>query len=227
MNKNLSKRIFTSVILLSVLVIGLFLHKYLWLILLIIASIVCFFEFKNLTKKIWNKKKSSILYANITIFLYLTFFTYTSFEIYKQEINLIVFLLLICIFSDIGGYAVGKTIGGKKLTKISPNKTISGAFGSLVFSLIPLIIILFIEKFTKINEFQINANEFHWTLYFCLFISLMSQLGDLFISFFKRKAKIKDTGSILPGHGGLLDRMDGILFAIPSFFIINHIFFQL
>ena len=108
MNKNLSKRIFTSVILLSVLVIGLFLHKYLWLILLIIASIVCFFEFKNLTKKIWNNKKSSILYANITIFLYLTFFTYTSFEIYKQEINLIVFLLLICIFSDIGGYAVGK-----------------------------------------------------------------------------------------------------------------------
>ena len=132
---------------------------------------------------------------------------------------------MICIFSDIGGYVVGKTIGGKKLTKISPNKTISGALGSLVFSLIPLIIFLYIQKFTNISEFQINANGFSEILYVCLFISLISQLGDLFISFFKRIAKIKDTGSILPGHGGLLDRMDGILFAIPSFFIVNKIFF--
>ena len=225
MSENLSKRIFTSAILLTVLIIGLFLHKYLWLILLIIASIICFYEFKILTKKIWNKKKSLIFCANIIIFLYLIFFTYTSFEIYKQEFNLIIFLLLICIFSDIGGYAVGKIIGGKKLTKISPNKTISGALGSLVFSLIPLIIFLYIQKFTNISEFQINANGFSEILYVCLFISLISQLGDLFISFFKRIAKIKDTGSILPGHGGLLDRMDGILFAIPSFFIVNKIFF--
>jgi len=225
MSENLSKRIFTSVILLTVLIIGLFLHKYLWLILLIMASIICFYEFKILTKKIWNKKKPLIFCANIIIFLYLIFFTYTSFEIYKQEFNLIIFLLLICIFSDIGGYVVGKTIGGKKLTKISPNKTISGALGSLAFSLIPLIIFLYIQKFTNISEFQINANGFSEILYVCLFISLISQLGDLFISFFKRKAKIKDTGSILPGHGGLLDRMDGILFAIPSFFIVNKIFF--
>ena len=225
MSENLSKRIFTSAILLTVLIIGLFLHKYLWLILLIIASIICFYEFKILTKKIWNKKKKLIFCVNIIIFLYLIFFTYTSFEIYKQEFNLIIFLLLICIFSDIGGYAVGKIIGGKKLTKISPNKTISGALGSLVFSLIPLIIFLYIQKFTNISEFQINANGFSEILYVCLFISLISQLGDLFISFFKRIAKIKDTGSILPGHGGLLDRMDGILFAIPSFFIVNKIFF--
>ena len=132
---------------------------------------------------------------------------------------------MICVFSDIGGYAVGKTIGGKKLTKISPNKTISGALGSLVFSLIPLIIFLYIQKFSINSGFQINTSGFTEMIYVCLFISLISQLGDLLISFFKRKAKIKDTGSILPGHGGLLDRMDGILFAIPSFFIVNKIFF--
>ena len=225
MTDNLSKRIFTSFILSTVLLIGLFFHKYLWLILLIISSIICFFEFNNLAKKIWKKKESFIYGVNLISSLYLIFFTYSAFEIYKQGLNLIIFLILICIFSDIGGYVIGKTVGGKKLTKISPNKTISGSIGSFIFSFIPIIFFLFIYKLTKSNEFQIYANEFPSILYVCLFISLICQLGDLFISFFKRKAKIKDAGSILPGHGGLLDRIDGIVFAIPSFFIINKIFF--
>ena len=225
MTDNLSNRISTSVILSTVLLIGLFFHKYLWLILLIISSIICFFEFNNLAKKIWKKKESLIYGVNLISSLYLIFFTYSAFEIYKQGVNLIIFLILICIFSDIGGYAIGKTVGGKKLTKISPNKTISGTIGSFIFSFIPIIIFLFIYKLTKSNEFQIYKNEFSSILYVCLLISLTCQLGDLFISFFKRKAKIKNTGSILPGHGGLLDRIDGIVFAIPSFFIINKIFF--
>ena len=225
MTDNLSKRIFTSFILSTVLLIGLFFHKYLWLILLVIAAIICFFEFNNLAKKICKKKESFIYGVNVISSLYLIFFIYSAFEIYKQGLNLTIFLLLICIFSDIGGYVIGKTVGGKKLTKISPNKTISGTIGSFIFSFIPIIIFLFIYKLTKSNEFQIYANEFPSILYVCLFISLICQLGDLFISFFKRKAKIKDTGSILPGHGGLLDRIDGIVFAIPSFFIVNKIFF--
>jgi len=225
MADNLSKRIFTSVVLSTLLLIGLFIHKYLWLILLIVASFICFFEFNNLAKKIWKKKESFIYMVNVISSLYLIFFTYTAFEIYKLGINLTIFLLLICIFSDIGGYIVGKTLGGKKLTKISPNKTISGTIGSFIFSFIPIIIFLFIYQLTKNDEFQIYAIEFSNIFYVCLFISLLCQLGDLFISLFKRKAKIKDTGSILPGHGGLLDRIDGIVFAIPSFFIVNKIFF--
>ena len=126
MTDSISNRIFTSVILSTVLLIGLFFHKYLWLILLIISSIICFFEFNNLAKKIWKKKESFIYGANAISSLYLIFFTYSAFEIYKQGLNLTIFLLLICIFSDIGGYVIGKTVGGKKLTKISPNKTISG-----------------------------------------------------------------------------------------------------
>jgi phosphatidate cytidylyltransferase len=225
MTDSISNRIFTSAILSTILLIGLFFHKYLWLILLIISSIICFFEFNNLVKKIWKKKKSFIYGANAISSLYLIFFTYSAFEIYKQGLNLIIFLLLICIFSDIGGYVIGKTVGGKKLTKISPNKTISGSIGSFIFSFVPIIFFLFICKLAKSNEFQIYANEFPSILYYCLFISLICQLGDLFISFYKRKAKIKDTGSILPGHGGLLDRIDGIVFAVPSFFIVNKIFF--
>jgi phosphatidate cytidylyltransferase len=123
-------------------------------------------------------------------------------------------LISICFFTDIGGYAFGKIIGGKKLSKISPNKTISGVIGSFIFSIIPLIIFL---KLDYLNlELDLNY------VFFNLTVSLVSQLGDLLVSFFKRKAKIKDTGKILPGHGGILDRVDGIIFAIPfSYFLLK------
>jgi phosphatidate cytidylyltransferase len=110
----------------------------------------------------------------------------------------------------------GKIIGGKKLSKISPNKTISGTIGSFILSIFPLIIVL---NFNYLNlEFNIT------NIIFCLLISLISQLGDLFISYIKRKAKIKDTGNLLPGHGGILDRLDGIIFAVPfSYFLLRLI----
>tara|TARA_A100000164_G_C21695229_1_gene670898 strand:- start:348 stop:731 length:384 start_codon:yes stop_codon:yes gene_type:complete len=126
------------------------------------------------------------------------------------------FILIICISTDIGGFAFGKIIGGKKLTSISPKKTYSGLIGSFITSyLVGLIIYNFME-----GKIIINFNIF---LYIFL-ISAISQSGDLFISFFKRKAKIKDTGSILPGHGGILDRMDGMLFAMPIGIIIINTF---
>ena len=140
-----------------------------------------------------------------------------SFDIYKsQGPTFFLFIISICFFSDIGGYAFGKVIGGKKLTKISPNKTISGSIGSFIFSLIPMIL------FSNFSDFELKINLY--TIIFILLISLICQLGDLFISLVKRKAKIKDTGKILPGHGGLLDRVDGIIFALPfSYFLIKII----
>ena len=128
----------------------------------------------------------------------------------------ILFVLGICIFSDIGGYIIGKSIGGKKLTKISPNKTISGSFGSFLFSLLPLGILM-ILGFKE--DFSVKI------ILFCLLISLACQIGDLIISYFKRLAKVKDTGKILPGHGGMLDRIDGVIFAIPSTIIIQPLVF--
>ena len=222
---NLQKRIFTSFILFAVLLICIFLNKYSFFILLIIASSISFFEFNNLVKKILIKNELLKNSINIICVFYLLFFTYTAYEIYEENLYVIIFILFICIFSDIGGYVIGKTIGGKKLTKISPNKTISGSIGSLIFSLIPIIIFLLIYEFTKNIEFRIHNHEFDNIIFLCLFTSLICQLGDLFISYYKRKAKIKDTGSILPGHGGLLDRIDGIIFAVPSVFIVDKIFF--
>ena len=111
---------------------------------------------------------------------------------------------------------VGKLIGGKKLTKISPNKTVSGTIGSFIFSLIPLFVIVQL----KYLDLEVTFN----TVILIILISFVSQVGDLFISYLKRKAKIKDTGKILPGHGGILDRVDGIIFALPfSYFILKII----
>ena len=118
---------------------------------------------------------------------------------------------------------VGKLIGGKKLTKISPNKTISGSIGSFIFSLIPILILFIIYYYTKDNFFKLQFS-FLQIIFLTLFLSLICQLGDLLISYFKRKAKIKDTGSLLPGHGGLLDRIDGIIFVLPVSMIVFKIF---
>ena len=122
--------------------------------------------------------------------------------------------------SDIGGYIVGKSIGGKKLTKISPNKTISGSIGSFLFSLFPIGIFSVLTKFTELDLALANLNQ---QLIVCLILSFACQLGDLIISYFKRLAKVKDTGNILPGHGGMLDRIDGLIFALPTLFIMSYV----
>ena len=129
-----------------------------------------------------------------------------------------IFILCVCASSDMGGYFVGKTIGGKKLTKISPNKTISGSIGSFIFSVLPLFLFNF-QNYVVIN-FDLSLKN----ILFCLIISLSCQVGDLIISYFKRLNKVKDTGNILPGHGGLLDRIDGIIFAIPTIYILKNYF---
>ena len=151
-------------------------------------------------------------------FFYIFFvFCNFSYEIHRSEGPIFfLYVISICFFTDMGGYIFGKLIGGKKLSKISPNKTISGTIGSFIFSIVPLIIIL--------NLGYLNY-EFHSNnILLCLLVSLISQLGDLFISFFKRNAKIKDTGRLLPGHGGVLDRVDGIIFAVPFTYFLLKLF---
>jgi phosphatidate cytidylyltransferase len=122
------------------------------------------------------------------------------------------FVTSICILTDIGGYIFGKLIKGPKLTKFSPNKTYAGMFGGYLLSFISIIFI----SFANFNYNGLNI------FIFILIISTVSQLGDIFISYFKRLSKIKDTGKIIPGHGGILDRVDGMIFAFPvAYFIIT------
>ena len=221
MNVNLLKRIITSLILLFILFVSLFLNKILWIYLLIAVSIISFYEFNNLIKKTYKRKKIKIYLFNLISFLYLSFFIFAAYDIHSNSVISLLFIILICVFSDTGGYVVGKLIGGKKLTKISPNKTVSGCIGSFLFSLFPVLIF---EMQKNIN-FQLVDHNIISLILICLFLSLICQLGDLFISFFKRKAKTKDTGTILPGHGGLLDRIDGFIFVLPSSFVLIELIY--
>ena len=167
---------------------------------IVIVSGIVFSEIANLIRLV--EKSTSI--KNWVPFRLISFF-------YRLGAVFIIYILLICIFSDIGGYVIGKTIGGKKLTKISPNKTISGSIGSFCFSIAPLLLFYNFDPSKYFHTF----NNF----LLCLEISLVCQLGDIFISYIKRKAKVKNTGNLLPGHGGLLDRIDGIIFAVPFVWI--------
>jgi phosphatidate cytidylyltransferase len=211
MSPNLKKRILTSIFLLSLLT-GMFFYSYIMIISLIIIAIISWIEFYALISKIIKKnilkdRLFRFFYKTLSLF-YLSGLVYLIFAIESEYSSLKIYLLysvLVAILSDIGGLVFGRIFKGKKLTKISPNKTISGSIGSFIFS------ILLIPFFFK---GQIEHNILNM-LVITIFISLTSQLGDLFISFLKRKAQVKDTSDLLPGHGGVLDRIDGIIFAIP------------
>ena len=211
MKSNIKKRILTSIILISLL-IGMFYYSYIMIVSLIIITIISWIEFYALISKILKKnilkdRFFRFIYKTLSLF-YLSGLVYLIFAIESEYSNLKIYLLysvLVAILSDIGGLVCGKIFKGKKLTKISPNKTISGSIGSFMFSM------LLIPFFYKVQIDQSLVNLFLITI----IISLTSQLGDLFISLLKRKAKVKDTSDLLPGHGGVLDRIDGIIFAIP------------
>ena len=203
-------RIFTSLPLLLILYFSL--QNYLMLsIILFFIVFILLSEFNNIFLKIFKKKKLSHLILIFVTTLYLFYFSlsillFLNFD--NSNKTILLFLLSISISTDIGGYCFGKFFKGKKLTKISPNKTYSGLIGSLLISVL--------VSFIFFRNLDLTINYLAITI----ILSIISQIGDLLISFLKRKAKIKDTGKFLPGHGGLLDRVDGILFAIPIGLII-------
>ena len=170
-----------------------------------------FYEIYLILSKILKKKFQ--LYLSLTLVLaYLNILILSIWLLIlgnnNQEKLFLLLVINICVFSDIGGFCFGKIFKGKKLTKISPNKTYSGMYGSFIISLISSII-LFKGLFSIQN-----------LIIFSILISFASQFGDLMISYLKRISKIKDTGVILPGHGGLLDRFDGLIMAIPFGYIV-------
>ena len=211
MSIELKKRILTSILLLFLL-ITMYFYSFIMISALIIMAIIIWIEFYALISKIIRRNKSKDIFFRFMFkamsLLYLFLFVYFVFVIESYYPSLKLYLLysvLVSILSDIGRLLFGKTFKGKKLTKISPNKTISGSIGSFLLSL--LLIPIFYEKLIFYDLLTLTM--------ITIVISFISQLGDLFISFLKRKAKVKDTSDLLPGHGGLLDRVDGIIFAAP------------
>jgi phosphatidate cytidylyltransferase len=220
MVSELQKRIITSILLLSLLTM-MFFYTFVLIISLVIIATIAWIEFYFLISKIFNKKNYkhkflrllskalSLAYLSMLVYLILI----NTSNLPDQNIYFF-YSILVSIVSDVGGLIFGKTFKGKKLTKISPNKTISGSLGSFIFSilLVPFFINFFINF--EILDFVVIT----------LIISITSQFGDLFISYIKRNANVKDTSNLLPGHGGILDRIDGIIFAIPIGFLLFKYF---
>ena len=226
-SKELDKRIFTSLFLL-ILVFGMYKINIILLCVLIIFGALSIFEFNKVLKILFLKrnrsKKKKIVHFLVYLFSFIFYIFFTFISVYllaTSDFILKIFLfyfLIICLLSDIGGFVFGNIFRGPKLTKISPKKTISGAIGSVLL----VTILSFSEIFFKLFTIEIKNILFLTTI--SIMTSILCQIGDLFFSFLKRKANIKDFGNILPGHGGVLDRLDGILLGLPSAFLITILF---
>ena len=220
MTQEIKKRIITSFFLITLLYL-MYLYSFILIISLIIIGIIVWIEFYALMSKIFQAEsfnnKLLLFFVKTVSLIYIASLVYVICIAEVQNANLktqIFFAIIIAISSDIGGLVVGSLIKGKKLTKISPKKTISGSIGSFCFSL--LCVPFFMDVFTDYN--------FSILILITLVVSLVTQAGDLFVSFIKRKANVKDTSDLLPGHGGLLDRVDGIIFAIPFLLFLFYFF---
>ena len=220
MKNEFRKRIFTS-FLLMLLLTTMYFYSFIMIISLIVIAMITWIEFYALISKILIKKSikdkffrflyKSISLIYLSLLVYLIFYIESSYYDWKEYLA---YSVLVAILSDIGGLIIGKVFKGRKLTKISPKKTISGSIGSFVFAL--FLIPMFYSKLSEHNLLILTI--------ITILISLTSQLGDLFISYLKRMAKVKNTSDILPGHGGFLDRVDGIIFAIPVGILLFNLF---
>lgn len=209
-SNNLRKRFYTSLILLGI-VFLIFHFNFILVYSLIILGVLSILEFLKLTQKLDLSKLNRNL-INLVFISYISFFCF----IFFLFSNIIVFKILLyimlfgCVASDIGGFIFGKVLKGPKLTKISPNKTYAGSAGSILFTLI--IVSLLFNYFLNTFNYKI--------ILVALTVSIFCQIGDLVFSFLKRKVKLKDSSNFLPGHGGILDRLDGVFFGVPAGFLI-------
>ena len=210
MNKEFTKRIFSSLILIPIVLFFIIKGSFLFDFFILIILSITLYEWHYLSLK-------KVYYLPGIIFI---FFSFYAFYFLRNEGDYRFFLLILltCIATDIGGYIFGKILKGPKLTKISPNKTYAGMLGGFLLSIVFASIYFNNLTFLLLasSDVEIGAQM----IFTVLSISFMSQVGDLTISYFKRKSKIKNTGKIIPGHGGILDRIDGIIFSVPAIYLI-------
>tara|TARA_B100001027_G_scaffold182050_1_gene133658 strand:+ start:621 stop:1280 length:660 start_codon:yes stop_codon:yes gene_type:complete len=211
MLREFEKRLISSIILILLTFLVIIEGEIIFNIFLFTAFLISSFEWLKMIKRVDIK---------ILGILFLFFSFYSAFYFRDQNLEVFVLIILICVSTDIGGYIFGNLFKGPKLSKISPNKTQSGMIGSYALSLV--VSLIFVFQYS--NDIYIEQNLIKNDLKFIiliLLISSVSQIGDLIISYFKRSSKIKNTGNIIPGHGGLLDRIDGMIFVFPFVYLIT------
>ena len=203
-NLEIFKRLISSFVLISIFTYVAFFEIFILKITILILLIIALIE--------WIKMVRNVILKIYGCF-FIIFSFYCSVFIINTKSEIFFYLIItICVATDIGGYIFGKIFKGPKLTKISPNKTYTGVFGSFFLPAFFFLILNHTENFYLLDS-KLNLG-----IIFCL--SLISQIGDLVISYFKRMYNVKDTGKIIPGHGGILDRVDGMLFVFPFLFLI-------
>ena len=216
MEKELQNRILSSIVAIPLSFFFIIKGSFLFTFFIITIFLATSYEWFMMSK---NKSYHYIGYLFLIFSFYTVYSIRNDFGDDGENLVFFFFIFLICIFTDIGGYIFGKIFKGPKLIKISPNKTYSGMLGGYIFSFI-IIFLLF-----EYSELLFNTNT-KWlpkVYLHILIISTVSQIGDIIISYFKRLSKIKDTGKIIPGHGGILDRIDGMIFAFPFAYIVYYL----
>ena len=211
MKNELNKRLISSLIIIPLTFFFIIKGSYTFNIFLFVCLFISFYEWYLMSKRL---KYHLFGYILLSISFYSVFSLRNHFG--DESLALFLFVLLICIFTDLGGYVFGNIFKGPKITSISPNKTYSGMIGGYFCS---FTIILFVFVYSKLL-FDVSFKWSIETFIYVFLISTVSQVGDLIISYFKRLSKIKDTGKIIPGHGGILDRIDGMIFAFPFSYIV-------
>ena len=212
-DKELQKRILSSIILIPIAIFFIIKGSYLFNFFITIIFLVASYEWYMM-----SKKKNYYYFG----YFFLIFSFYTVYDLRNnfgdegESLIFFLFVLLICISTDIGGFLFGKIFKGPKLIKISPNKTYSGMIGGYLFSFVTIFFLFEYSEFL----FDEKTKWLPIVYFHIILISTISQIGDIVISYFKRLSKIKDTGKIIPGHGGILDRIDGMIFAFPFTYIV-------
>tara|TARA_B100000965_G_scaffold54061_1_gene40605 strand:- start:509 stop:1144 length:636 start_codon:yes stop_codon:yes gene_type:complete len=209
---NIQKRILTSLIILPLSIFFIIKGGYLLSFFLLLIFLIGIYELNSVFKK-----KNSIIFLSLILVISLFCIYYLS----EVSEYLLFFVISVTISSDIGGYIFGNIFKWKKLTKISPKKTYSGVLGSYFFSIICLIV--WMELFYADLPINAQTNTFLKLIIITIIFSTIAQIGDLIISYFKRLDSIKDTGKLLPGHGGIFDRIDGLMFVVIIATIYYHL----
>ena len=210
---NLQKRIFTSIIALPLSLFFIFKGGYFLLFFLLSIFFVANYEMFSVFRK-----KTTILFLDLILILSLYSIYYLS-DLNEISFYILLWIIILVVCSDVGGYVFGKIFKWKKLTKISPRKTLSGVFGSFLFSLFSVFIANAMFSSSQVIPIDFLDPKF---FFLAIIFSLIAQMGDLTISYFKRIEKVKDTGKILPGHGGILDRIDGLMFVVILVFVLIY-----
>ena len=165
-----------------------------------------------------NEKKYNVVDCFILIgMIVLLGIGFNGFVVVRSNLMIFIYLFLISIFTDTYAYLGGRFIGKHKLIpNVSPNKTWEGSIAGSIFG--TLIAALF--YYLKVD----NNISIYLLIFMTLVLTIIGQIGDLFFSAIKRHYGIKDFSNIMPGHGGILDRLDSILFIIISYILINNMF---